>query len=36
MKTFQKLSKNCYAFTAEGDPNTGTPKRDRQMWQAIA
>jgi glyoxylase-like metal-dependent hydrolase (beta-lactamase superfamily II) len=21
--TFQKLSKNCYAFTAEGDPNTG-------------
>lgn len=20
---FQKLSKNCYAFTAEGDPNTG-------------
>jgi glyoxylase-like metal-dependent hydrolase (beta-lactamase superfamily II) len=21
--TFQKLSKSCYAFTAEGDPNTG-------------
>ena len=21
--TFQKLSKNCYAFTTEGDPNTG-------------
>ena len=21
--TFQKLSRNCYAFTAEGDPNTG-------------
>ena len=21
--TFQKLSKSCYAFTTEGDPNTG-------------
>jgi len=21
--TFEKLSRNCYAFTAEGDPNTG-------------
>ena len=21
--TFQKLSRNCYAFTTEGDPNTG-------------
>ena len=21
--TFKKLSPNCYAFTAEGDPNTG-------------
>ena len=21
--TFRKLSANCYAFTAEGDPNTG-------------
>jgi hypothetical protein len=33
---FQKLSKSCYAFTTEGDPNTGVMVIDAQATPLMA
>ena len=30
--TFTKLSDNAYAYTAEGDPNTGVVVGDDAVW----